>query len=389
MKTLLFGLWLALASRPCLAAAITNGGFEDGTLNGWTAQVVCPGGSVYSLGTVDVVADTVVPYTYGTLRTVHGGSYAAQLYSGMGDVAWADYSSIEQAVVIPALATDLTFWFAALLQGAHNPGEDSYVQVEVLSSGVDVYSAQYDAAGSADAQPGETDPVTYVSYKYLPWRQVTIPLAAYAGQSLVVRLSAHDCEYGGHACWGYIDDLEFAVPPTPTPTVSCTFSATPSATATPTSSASPTATVTPSATASPTFSATGSPTATASASPSVTRTFTGTASPSATPTATQTPRPLSLHLYGNSPNPFGPSGTWITYWLQVDARVDITVYDVSGEKVRSLPSYPGRAGDNETFWDGKNDAGRPVASGVFIYRLAATSARGEQAHDFGKCAALR
>ncbi len=65
------------------------------------------------------------------------------------------------------------------------------------------------------------------------------------------------------------------------------------------------------------------------------------------------------------------------------------MYDVSGELVRDLPAYAGKSGNNETFWDGRNSAGHPVASGVYIYEIVATTPRNEQAHAFGKCAALR
>ena len=178
----------------------------------------------------------------------------------------------------------------------------------------------------------------------------------------------------------------------PTFSITITFSVSPTFSRTPTRTATPTAT--PSSTASPTA------TSTSTASPSSTATGTPTASPTASATSsatvspTQTPRPLILHLYGNSPNPFGGGGTWITYWLQVDATVNIEVWDVSGEKVRSLPPFAGKCnmvnnGNNETFWDGRNDSGRPVASGVYIYRVRATTQRGEEAHDFGKAAVLR
>ena len=98
---------------------------------------------------------------------------------------------------------------------------------------------------------------------------------------------------------------------------------------------------------------------------------------------------LLLHLYPSSPNPFGSQGTYIAYWLQVDARINIRVYDISGEVVRDLSPYAGKAGDNETFWDGKNNAGRPVSSGVYIYEIVATTPRNEVAHAFSTCAALR
>jgi flagellar hook assembly protein FlgD len=96
-----------------------------------------------------------------------------------------------------------------------------------------------------------------------------------------------------------------------------------------------------------------------------------------------------LHLYPASPNPFGSQGVYLTYFLSVDARVQVRVWDVSGEAVRDLDPVWGHAGDNELFWDGRNRAGRPVASGTYVYRLSATSRRDEKAAEFGKCAAVR
>jgi flagellar hook assembly protein FlgD len=75
--------------------------------------------------------------------------------------------------------------------------------------------------------------------------------------------------------------------------------------------------------------------------------------------------------------------------VPVDARVDIKVYTVSGELVRELDPFDALEGKNRQFWDGKNSAGNAVASGVFIYRVAAASQRGEHVHDFGKVAALK
>jgi flagellar hook assembly protein FlgD len=57
--------------------------------------------------------------------------------------------------------------------------------------------------------------------------------------------------------------------------------------------------------------------------------------------------------------------------------------------VRDLGPGEYARGNNEIYWDGKNQAGEPVASGVYIYRLRAVSRAGEEAQDFGKCAALR
>jgi hypothetical protein len=179
----------------------------------------------------------------------------------------------------------------------------------------------------------------------------------------------------------------------PTPTSSPTSSASPSSSPTLSASQTPTASATcsPTPSSSPTLSAsqTATPIASATCSPSPSQSPTCSLSQTPTPCATQTPQPLLLHLYPSSPNPFGSQGTYLTYWLQADALVHVRIYDVSGEAVRDLSPFAGKAGDNETFWDGKNSSGRPVASGVYIYRVAASTPRGEQASDIGKCAALR
>jgi hypothetical protein len=141
----------------------------------------------------------------------------------------------------------------------------------------------------------------------------------------------------------------------------------------------PSFTETPSATISPTFSY----------SPTATPTRTVTPTPSITPTFTATPPPLQLHLYPPNPNPSGGGGSWLPFWLSVPAMVDITIYTVAGEEVTRLAPQYQNGGVHEEFWDNKNRAGKPVASGVFIYKLVARSARDEILSDAGKCSVLR
>jgi flagellar hook assembly protein FlgD len=96
-----------------------------------------------------------------------------------------------------------------------------------------------------------------------------------------------------------------------------------------------------------------------------------------------------LHLYPPSPNP-SSTGTFICYYVSADATMDIKIYNVSGEKVRDLDPFPAQGGkNNETFWDGKSSADMPVASGVYLFKVAGTSLRDEKAQGFGKCAVLR
>jgi hypothetical protein len=86
----------------------------------------------------------------------------------------------------------------------------------------------------------------------------------------------------------------------------------------------------------------------------------------------------------NFPNPFGHAGTRFAYRLDQPADVRIQIYTLSGRAVRTLAD-PGRPlGYSETWWDGKNDAGREVARGVYIYRMVFDRG-GSQTVNMGKC----
>lgn len=83
----------------------------------------------------------------------------------------------------------------------------------------------------------------------------------------------------------------------------------------------------------------------------------------------ETPLPKSYRLEQNYPNPFNPSTT-IAYALPRADEVTLTVYNMLGQRVRTLLSGAQPAGAGEVVWDGTNDQGGPVASGLYLYRLA-------------------
>ena len=85
--------------------------------------------------------------------------------------------------------------------------------------------------------------------------------------------------------------------------------------------------------------------------------------------------PKETELLANYPNPFNPE-TWIPYRLAEDAFVTLTIYNPSGQVVRTLDVGHRIASAYESqskaiYWDGKNDLGEPVASGVYFYTLSA------------------
>jgi len=79
--------------------------------------------------------------------------------------------------------------------------------------------------------------------------------------------------------------------------------------------------------------------------------------------------PGSFVLGQNYPNPFNPT-TVISYQLPMLSRIQLKIYNLLGQEVRTLiPGAVQDPGKYEIFWDGRNERGVPVASGVYIYRL--------------------
>ncbi len=78
--------------------------------------------------------------------------------------------------------------------------------------------------------------------------------------------------------------------------------------------------------------------------------------------------PMALRLDQNMPNPFNPK-TSIRFALTRSGHVKLDVFDVEGRLVRVLADGIREAGDHDLTWDGKDDAGRSLSSGVYFYRL--------------------
>jgi hypothetical protein len=78
----------------------------------------------------------------------------------------------------------------------------------------------------------------------------------------------------------------------------------------------------------------------------------------------------AFRLAQNSPNPF-KSSTEIEYGLSVGTHVDLTIFDVTGRKVKTLVNEHQVAGNKYATWDGRDSAGNEVSGGVYFYRLRA------------------
>ena len=78
--------------------------------------------------------------------------------------------------------------------------------------------------------------------------------------------------------------------------------------------------------------------------------------------------PARAYLEQNYPNPFNPATT-LRFGLPTGGHASLSVYNILGEKVRTLLEEERSSGEFEVLWDGKNERGRDVASGLYFAQL--------------------
>jgi hypothetical protein len=78
--------------------------------------------------------------------------------------------------------------------------------------------------------------------------------------------------------------------------------------------------------------------------------------------------PGTLKLYKNFPNPFNPN-TCIKYYLQESGKVTLEIYNILGENIRTLVNTTQESGVHQVTWDGENETGNILASGIYFYLL--------------------
>jgi len=86
--------------------------------------------------------------------------------------------------------------------------------------------------------------------------------------------------------------------------------------------------------------------------------------------------PRFITLEQNYPNPFN-SSTAIRFALPSSADVELTIFNLAGQPVATLVEGARDAGTYSVNWDGTDDRGNELASGVYLYRLGASKQQGE------------
>jgi len=82
--------------------------------------------------------------------------------------------------------------------------------------------------------------------------------------------------------------------------------------------------------------------------------------------------PTITKLYSNYPNPFNPSTT-ISFSLPKEENIELTIYNIKGQKVKTLYSGIAEEGKHTMVWEGKDSNGKEVSSGIYFYKLKTNS----------------
>jgi hypothetical protein len=82
--------------------------------------------------------------------------------------------------------------------------------------------------------------------------------------------------------------------------------------------------------------------------------------------------PKDFHLYQNFPNPFNPFTT-IKFNLPIESPIQLKIFDIKGELVKTINGDIKNVGEHEIIWDGTNDWGNKQPTGVYLYQLNSNS----------------
>ena len=80
---------------------------------------------------------------------------------------------------------------------------------------------------------------------------------------------------------------------------------------------------------------------------------------------------IPIKLMQNYPNPFQvkSSQTSIEFSLKREGRTEVSIYNIKGQKVKTLADKNFNSGNHKLIWDGKNNTGKEVSSGIYFYKI--------------------
>jgi PEP-CTERM motif len=213
-KKLALGITLCLGlTSQTWAAPFVNGGFEDGTFNGWsqdggfvgTGPVYFPNGSNRNA----IVGSGLDALTNNNLNQVYSGNYSARVEDSNNG---ALYSTVTQKVVNYTDANIFFAWAAVLDDPQHDAIEQPRFSIKLSddTTSTVLYDVTFDVSNPA---PGITLNNGAGSWKYTNWVIQSLDVSARSGHDFTLTVLAADCTLGGHGGYAYVDGFGAVIPP--------------------------------------------------------------------------------------------------------------------------------------------------------------------------------
>jgi hypothetical protein len=210
LRLSVFAVLFAGASQ--LSAQFVNGGFEDGTFNGWTRgsgywtggwpinpSSYFPGGSNYNsyYDASAIVTQGDDPVVGSLLKTVYAGKYAVRANDWNNNYS---VSTLRQTVT-NYQDSSIYFEWAAVLEASHDSTDSDNFTLKLTNDtkGITLYQVSYNSHDNGSIFN------SYGYWYYTDWQVQNLDVSAYIGDTFTLELLASDCPYGGHAGYVYLD----------------------------------------------------------------------------------------------------------------------------------------------------------------------------------------
>jgi hypothetical protein len=219
-KTQIALLVSLLASGSAYASTFTNGGFENGNLNGWTQG----GGSWNGSATLPTASSYVGGPSNNTVVGVGKDAItgANTVYNGNHSVRVNDSTPNNSVSTISQSVTNYTdknifFQWNAVLESSHTLTDSDYFSVTLRddTTGADIMSRSYSSAGAIGSGTSGVTWTPFSGWFTSGWQLESIDLVKLAavGHDFTLSMLLSDCPYGGHAGYAYLDGFGGQVVP--------------------------------------------------------------------------------------------------------------------------------------------------------------------------------
>lgn len=206
------------------SALFVNGGFEDGTLNGWTIDYGCNSNGVVNWSSSS--CGSVSPGVWTASSTMPGqtlnvdpyeGQYMARINNGSGGYHATKISQTDTVTQQDIDNGGLVYvdWGAMLVDPRHQQIQQPFFGIDVLVGGARVNTFRANSTNAATPGSGWTVAGNNGGTLYYRAEQWSFDISSWLGQAITIEMYVSDCSLSGHGAYAFLDGISTIKPPDP------------------------------------------------------------------------------------------------------------------------------------------------------------------------------